>query len=166
MGVEVGKPMDARALIREEQAKTERVGVFGTLSIGFLAAVAMAGMGLLLYSYASLRERLYSLTVLRAIGLNLRQVVIQVTMEYTVLTVCGATIGALVGVAASRFFAPFFTVTGEAGTPLPPLIPVIARQDVAYLVIAFVVAMVVLGVIVIARAFSRRHFDLLRAHWG
>lgn len=166
MGVEVGKSMDARALIREEQAKTERVGVFGTLSIGFLAAVAMAGMGLLLYSYASLRERLYSLAVLRAIGLNLRQVAMQVTVEYTLLTVCGATIGALVGVAASRFFSPFFTVTGEAGTPLPPLIPVIARQDIVFLVLAFVVVMVMLGIAVIARAFSRRHFDLLRAHWG
>lgn len=166
MGIEPGKPLDARALINDEKAKTERVGVFGTLSIGFVAAVAMAGMGLLLHSYASLRERLYGLAVLRAIGLNLRQVIIQVTMEYTALTVCGATIGALVGVTASRFFAPFFTVTGEKAPPLPPLIPVIARQDVAYLVIAFVVIMVVLGIIVIARAFSRQHFDLLRAHWG
>ncbi len=166
MGIRPASPMDARALIAEEQAKVERVGVFGTLSVGFLAAVTMAGMGLLLYSYASLRGRLFSLAVLRAIGLNLRQVVLQVTLEYTLLTISGAAIGALIGVAASRFFAPFFTVTGEAGAPLPPLIPVVARQDVVYLVLAFVAVMVLLGVLVIARAFSRRHFDLLRAHWG
>jgi putative ABC transport system permease protein len=166
MGIQVARQMDARALIAQEQAKTERVGVFGTLSVGFLAAVAMAGMGLLLYSYASLRERLFGLAVLRAMGLDLRRVVIQVMMEYALLTVCGATIGALIGAEASRFFAPFFTVTGEAGMPLPPLIPVIVRQDVVYLVTAFVVVMVLLEVIVIARAFSRRHFDLLKAHWG
>lgn len=166
LGIEAGRPGDAPALIAEEQAKVERVGVFGTLSVGFMAAVAMAGLGLLLYNYASLRERLFRLAVLRAIGLNLRQVVFQVVMEYALLTVCGAAIGAFIGVAASEFFAPFFTVTGETGVPLPPLISIIDRQDIVYMAVAFVAVMVLLGVAVIARTFSRRHFDILRAHWG
>jgi predicted lysophospholipase L1 biosynthesis ABC-type transport system permease subunit len=164
--IEAGRPKDAPALIAEEQAKVERVGVFGTLSVGFMAAVGMAGLGLLLYNYASLRERLFRLAVLRAIGLNLRQVIFQVVMEYTLLTVCGAAIGAFIGVAASEFFAPFFTVTGESRVPLPPLLPIIDRANIFYMAVAFVAAMVVLGVAVIARTFSRRHFDILRAHWG
>lgn len=166
LGIEATRQGDAYALIAEEQAKVERVGVFGTLSVGFLAAVAMAGLGLLLYSYASLRERLFGLAVLRAIGLSLRQVVIQVMMEYALLTACGAVAGTIIGAAASEFFVPFFTVTGAAVVALPPLVPIIARQDIAYLIAIFVVVMVLLGVIVIARAFSRRNFDLLRAHWG
>jgi len=120
----------------------------------------------LLYSYASLRERLFGLAVLRAIGLSLRQVVIQVMMEYALLTAGGAVAGTIIGAAASEFFVPFFTVTGAAVVALPPLIPIIARQDIAYLITIFVVVMVLLGVIVIARAFSRRNFDLLKAHWG
>jgi len=166
MGVEATRQGDAHALIAEEQAKVERVGVFGTLSVGFLAAVAMAGLGLLLYSYASLRERLFGLAVLRALGLSLRQVVIQVMMEYALLTACGAIAGTIIGAAASKFFVPFFTVTGAAAVALPPLIPIIARQDIAYLVAIFTVVLVLLGVIIITRAFSRRNFDLLRAHWG
>jgi predicted lysophospholipase L1 biosynthesis ABC-type transport system permease subunit len=126
----------------------------------------MAGIGLSLHSYASLRERLFRLAVLRALGLRRRQIVIQVMMEYALLTVCGTAAGAFIGAAASELFAPFFTVTGEEGFPLPPLIPIIARQDVAYLSVVFVVVMVLLGVVAIARAFSRRHFDILRAHWG
>jgi putative ABC transport system permease protein len=165
-GVDAGRQRDAPALIAEEQAKVERVGVFGTLSVGFLAAVAMAGIGLELYSYASLRERLFRLAVLRALGLRRQQIVIQVMMEYALLTVCGAAAGALIGAAASELFAPFFTVTGEEGIPLPPLIPIIARQDIVHLAVVFVVIMVLLGVVVIARAFSRRHFDILKAHWG
>jgi predicted lysophospholipase L1 biosynthesis ABC-type transport system permease subunit len=156
---------DARALIADEKANMERVGVFGTLSIGFMAAVAMAGMGLLLYSYASLRGRLYRLAVLRAIGLDLRQIAIQVTLEYAMLTVSGAAVGAFIGAVAATFFAPFFTVTGEAGAPLPPLIPIINQQHVAYLSAIFVAVMVLLGMIVTARTFSRHHFDILRAHW-
>jgi putative ABC transport system permease protein len=153
-------------MIAEEKTKMERVGVFGTLSIGFMAAVAMAGIGLLLYSYASLRERLYRLAVLRAIGLDLRQIAIQITMEYALLTICGAAVGAFIGTTASTFFAPFFTVTGEKGFPLPPLIPTVEQQHIVYLTVAFAVVMVLLGIIVIARTFSRRNFDMLRAHWG
>jgi hypothetical protein len=165
-GIEAIKQRDAPALIAEEKTKIERVGVFGTLSIGFMAAVAMAGTGLLLYSYASLRERLYRLAVLRAIELNLWQIAIQVTLEYTLLTISGAAVGAFIGAMASTFFAPFFTLTGEADVPRPPLIPVIDQRHVAYLTAIFVAVMVALGVIVIARTFSRRNFDLLRAHWG
>jgi ABC-type antimicrobial peptide transport system permease subunit len=165
-GIVAVRQGDAPALIAEEKAKMERVGVFGTLSIGFMAAVVMAGLGLLLYSYASLRERLYRLAVLRAIGLSLRQIAVQVTMEYALLTICGAAVGAFIGAAASTFFAPFFTVTGEEEVPLPPLIPIVDQRHTVYLVVIFVVVMVLLGVIVIARTFSRRNFDLLRAHWG
>jgi putative ABC transport system permease protein len=165
-GVDASRQRDAPALIAEEQAKVERVGVFGTLSVGFLAAVAMAGIGLSLYSYASLRERLFRLAVLRALGLRRRQVVTQVMMEYALLTVCGAAAGAFIGAGASELLAPFFTVTGEEGIPLPPLIPIIAWQDIVYLALVFVVVMVLLGVVLIARAFSRRHFDILKAHWG
>jgi ABC-type antimicrobial peptide transport system permease subunit len=165
-GIVAVRQGDAPALIAEEKAKMERVGVFGTLSIGFMAAVVMAGLGLLLYSYASLRERLYRLAVLRAIGLDLRQIAIQIMMEYALLTICGATIGALIGVAASTFFAPFFTISGKEGVLLPPLIPIVDQRHIAYLIVIFVAVMVLLGVIVIARTFSRRNFDVLRAHWG
>jgi ABC-type lipoprotein release transport system permease subunit len=165
-GIDAIRQRDAPAMIAEEKTKRERVGVFGTLTIGFMAALAMAGMGLLLYSYASLRERLYRLAVLRAIGLSLRQIAIQVTLEYTLLTVCGAAVGAFIGAVASTFFAPFFTVTGEGGAPLPPLIPVVDQRHIVYLAGGFAAVMVLLGVIVIARTFSRRNFDLLRAHWG
>jgi putative ABC transport system permease protein len=165
-GIAAIRQRDAPAMIAEEKTRMERVGVFGTLTIGFMAAVAMAGMGLLLYSYASLRERLYRLAVLRAIGLSLWQIAIQITLEYTLLTISGAAVGAFIGTVASTFFAPFFTVTGEAGFPLPPLIPIVNQQHIAYLTATFVVAMVLLGMIVIARTFSRRNFDLLRAHWG
>jgi putative ABC transport system permease protein len=165
-GVDAVRRRDARALIAEEQAKTERVGVFGTLSVGFLAAVVMAAMGLLIYNYASLQERLFRFAVLRAVGLRYWQIVGQVVLEYGLLTAWGAAVGALVGIAASELFVPFFRVTGEQRTPLPPLLPVIAQQDISRLAVIFVGIMILMGAIVIARALSRRHFAMLRGHWG
>lgn len=156
---------DAPALITAEQAKFERVGVFGTLSVGFLAAVTMAAMGLLIYTYASLQDRIRRFTILRAVGLQRRQISTQVIMEYLFLTSFGAITGSLIGAGASRFFVPLFRVTGEKNVPLPTLIPVIAQDKVAQLVIVFVAFIILAEVIVIARALSQRAYTLLKGVW-
>src|SRR5690606_31473909 len=69
-GVSTIRVADAQAMINGEQAQMERVGVFGTLSVGFLAAAFMAALGLLTYSYSSLHERMFLFSVMRAIGLK------------------------------------------------------------------------------------------------
>jgi len=157
---------DAPALIKAEQAKFERVGVFGTLSVGFLAAVAMATLGLLIYTYASLQDRIRRFTILRAVGLQRRQISIQVIMEYLFLTSFGAIAGSLIGAGASHYFVPLFRVTGEKNVPLPTLIPVIAQDKVAQLVAVFVAFIVLAEVVVIARALSQRAYTLLKGVWG
>jgi ABC-type antimicrobial peptide transport system permease subunit len=117
-------------------------------------------------SYASLRERLYRFAIWRAMGLMRRQIIGQVILEYAFLTTCGAIAGTLIGVQAAEFFVPFFRVTGEQGMPLPPLLPLIAQQDIRQLALVFVVIMLVLEVAVIARSLSWRHFTLLRGRGG
>jgi predicted lysophospholipase L1 biosynthesis ABC-type transport system permease subunit len=159
LGVE---PLDANAILNSEQAQMERVGVFGTLSVSFLAAAIMAALGLLTYSYASLHERIYQFSVLRAVGLRRRAVVTQVALEYAVLTAYGAMAGVVCGTLAARLFVPFFRVAAGPGTPLPPLVPVIAQEEIVPLVAAFAGVMIVLEILIISSAFYRRLFDALR----
>ena len=156
VGVSAPNINDARAVVAEEQGKIERVGIFGTLTVGFLASVAMAIIGLLVYSYASLRDRLYRFVVLQSIGLLRRQIFVQVILEYSFLAIFGAAGGALIGGIASQLFIPFFRYTGERGMPLPPLIPVIARQTAINLVIAFGVVIVLAEVLTIAAALRKQ----------
>ncbi|NLE99479.1 MAG: FtsX-like permease family protein [Anaerolineales bacterium] len=159
---EVSSVRDSRALIAEEQGQLERVGIFGTLSVGFAAAVIVAVFGLIIYTQASLRERLHRLTALRAMGMSRRQVVVQVVIEYVLLLLFGTIAGAGIGTAASQLFLPFMTVTTQASVPLPPLLPMIAHAQVAYLMAAFAGGMILLEAIVIARALAQRNFDMLR----
>ncbi|NOZ29205.1 MAG: ABC transporter permease [Chloroflexi bacterium] len=161
VGVDAIRRQDAPTTIAKEQAKMERVGVFGTLSIGFLAAAAMAALGLLVYSYASLQARLYRFAVLRAVGLTRRQVVGQIILEYGILTVYGAAAGAMIGAVSSQLFSPFFRITGEKGVPLPPLIPIIAQDRITYLAVAFAGFMVLLELGVLVAALYRRLFDAI-----
>jgi putative ABC transport system permease protein len=148
--------LDARILITEEEGKMERVGIFGTLTIGFLASAAMAILGLLLYSNASLRERMYRFSVLHAVGLLHRQIVTQVVMEYTFLATFGALTGAFIGIMASRLFVPFFRFIGESGIPLPPLLPLMADQSMVNLAIIFSLIIVSAEVLTITSALRRR----------
>ena len=134
----------------------ERVGIFGTLTVGFLASATMAILGLLLYSYASLRDRMYRFSVLHAVGLLHRQIVTQVVREYTFLAAFGALAGALIGMLASQFFVPYFRVTGEKGIPLPPLIPPTSDQSMANLAIIFTMIIVAAEVSTITSALRRK----------
>jgi predicted lysophospholipase L1 biosynthesis ABC-type transport system permease subunit len=147
---------DARILIAAERGQMERVGIFGTLTVGFLASASMAILGLLLYSYASLRDRMYRFSVLHAVGLLHRQIVKQVLMEYTFLAAFGALAGAFIGMLASRLFVPYFRVTGEKGVPLPPLIPLTSDQSTINLAIIFTVIIVVAEISTITSAFRRK----------
>ncbi|MCX7671815.1 MAG: FtsX-like permease family protein, partial [Anaerolineae bacterium] len=156
MGIEAARLRDAGAAIREEQAKTERVGVFGTLTVGFLAAAAMALAGLLINTYASLNERLHSFAVLHAIGLQRRQILGQVLLEYTAITAYGAAGGALIGTLASYLFAPFFRIAGVKNAPLPPLLPVVPDDLITQMAIVFAGVMIGLELLVIAVALIRR----------
>jgi putative ABC transport system permease protein len=166
-GIKTIEVADARGMITEAQAEMERVGVFGTLSISFLAAAVMAAVGLLTYSYASLRERLYYFGMMRAMGLRRSQVIGQVILEYTLLTTYGAIAGVLIGMVTTELFVPLFRVTGEAGIPLPPLLPVIAQEEIIPLAVIFAGVMVLLELLLVGMALYRRLVTALRlGHQG
>ncbi|MBI4928145.1 MAG: hypothetical protein HY835_10290 [Anaerolineae bacterium] len=141
--IKSAQEFDRAQMIATEQAKLERVGIFGTLTVGFLATAVMAIMGLLVYSYASLRERVYRFAVLNALGLLRQQIIQQVVTEYAFLSLFGAVAGAWIGITVSRLVVPFFRYTGEAATPLPPILPVIAENQV--ILLAAVFALIILG---------------------
>ena len=162
LGIEPAKWRHVPTLITAEQERMERVGIFGTLSVGFLAAAAMAFLALLVHSYASLQDRMFQFGVLRAVGVLRGQIIGQISIEYILLTAYGTVSGALVGAAASTLFSPFFRVTAEVRNPLPPLVPLVAQDEIALLAIIFAVAIIVIEVSVTFQALTRRLFDALR----
>jgi putative ABC transport system permease protein len=159
-GVEAAQGRAVGTLIAGEQAKIERAGIFGTLTVGFLAAAAMAIVGMLIHGYASLRERLYRFAVLHAIGLTRRQLARQIAIEHSVLSAYGAAAGALIGALVSWLYTPFFRVTGERGVPLPPLVPAIPQEQIAWMALAFGAAMIALELAVVAWALRGRRFRM------
>ena len=162
MGIEPTRWRHVPTRIIEEQARMERVGIFGTLSVGFLAAAIMGFLALLVHSYASLQDRMFQFGVLRAVGVMRSQIIGQITIEYIFLTSYGTIAGAVIGSLCSILFSPFFRVTAAVRNPLPPLVPLIAENEIAVLAAVFAAAIVLVEVSVTFQALTRRLFDALR----
>jgi predicted lysophospholipase L1 biosynthesis ABC-type transport system permease subunit len=162
MGVHIHRWVDIRDEMKIEQARVERVGIFGTLTIGFLAAAVLSGVGLMVYNYASLQERLFRFTILRAVGLKLVQIIGQVAIEYVVLMVYGVVGGAAIGAWASHLFIPFFQATDRSVLNPPMLLPLVAWDEIGRISAVFAGVLIVVQVAVMAAALRRGVFQALR----
>ena len=122
MGVVVITTQDARAQYEQILEEPGRQGVLGMLSIGFLASAGLALVLLLLYILFSFRERSIQLGVLRAIGMNVRQMRQIMAGELAFLIVCSLVIGTLIGALAVALYVPYLPIETGTGVDALPLI--------------------------------------------
>lgn len=153
---------DAWQMIAEDRARLERVGVFGNLSAGFLAGSLVAWLGLLIYTFASLRGRLRSFAVLRALGLKLRQVLSIVSIEYLVVILYGVLGGTAAGIAASQLFVPYFQFTEDPQMQVPPFLPEVAVAQIVWIALSYLGVLLLAEIVVLLRATRREAFQTLR----
>jgi len=132
---------DAATLIAEEQAQPRRQGLFGLLSVGFIAAGALTLLGFLLSALIAARRRAIDLGVLRALGMSGSQVAIELVIEQVVLVAAGLGAGTGIGLLAARLVVPLLQVGAgpHPGTPFYP--PQIAWDQVSIIYLVFAAAL-------------------------
>jgi len=109
--------------IYEEQRRPERQGLFGVLSVGFMAAAVLTVLGFLLYAFFSFRRRFIELGVLRAIGLSAWQMTVFLAWELAFLLLVGAAAGTGLGAWVSKLFIPYLqSSSGGLETQFPPFV--------------------------------------------
>jgi putative ABC transport system permease protein len=126
LGITVVTAEDARALIDAEQSRPERQGLFGLLSVGFLAAATLTVLGFLVYAIISFRRRFIELGMLRAVGLSVTQMALFLTGEQAIVILTGAGLGTVLGIAASQIFIPFLQIGASKAATVPPFVVQIA----------------------------------------
>jgi putative ABC transport system permease protein len=162
LGINVMRTYDARELVDEAQLAPERQGVFGLLSVGFIASALLTVLGFLIYSYISFTQRYIELGVLRAVGLSVRQMAIFLIAEQLTLVATGALAGTGLGVLVSRMFIPFFQVEGGQHPFTPPFVVRVAWGEIQYIYAVFG-AMFVAGVLVLLLSLRRmRIFEAVK----
>jgi putative ABC transport system permease protein len=133
------------------QSRPERQGLFGLLSVGFVASAILTVLGFMLYALFSFRRRFIEMGMLRAIGLSVVQMTRFLAAELASLILLGIGAGTLVGVFASILFVPFLQIGSTSQANYPPFQIEIAWLSIFQIyglfIILFVVALGVLSAI-------------------
>ena len=162
LGVTVVTADDARQVIDAEQARPERQGVFGLLSVGFLAAATLTVLGFLVYAIVSFRRRFIELGMLRAVGLSVQQMALFLAGEQAIVILTGAGLGTALGVLASQSFIPFLQVGAGKTATVPPFVVQIA-WDQLWTIYAVFVAMFLIAVgVLVALLIRMKMFEAIK----
>ena len=135
----------SREAIKEEQDQPARTGVFGILSVGFVAATILTVLGFLIHSFLSFRRRHIEFGLLRAIGLSQGQMLGFLALEQLLLVGTGITAGTSLGAWVSELFVPFLQVGTDKHVTIPPFVVLIAWDDITKIYMLFA-AMLVLAI--------------------
>jgi putative ABC transport system permease protein len=134
--------------IADEQRRPERQGLFGVLSVGFLAAAFLTVLGFFLYALFSFRRRFIELGTLRAIGLSPFQMTTFLAWELAFLILLGLGAGTYLGALISQVFIPYLQIGTDVQSMTPPFQVQIAWDAImriyALFALLFVVALSVL----------------------
>ena len=140
----------ARSRVADEQVRPERQGLFGVLSVGFLAAALLTVLGFLLYTLFSFRRRSIELGTLRAVGLSPRQMTLFLTWEMLFLLLISVAAGTGIGALVSAVFIPYLQIGSDAASLTPPFVVELAWPAIVRIYVLFGILFVVaLGVLVI-----------------
>jgi len=137
LGISVLDVRDTATLILEEQTQPKRQGLFGLLSVGFIAAGGLTLLGFLLSALITARRRAIELGVLRALGMSGAQVAIELLIEQVLLVLAGVGAGTGIGLLAARLVVPLLQVGAgpHPGTPAFP--PQLAWDRVSLIYVVF-----------------------------
>lgn len=140
-GIVVVDTLDAAELTSREQARPSRQGLFGLLSVGFVAAGALTLLGFLLAGLITARRRAIELGVLQALGMSGAQVALALTFEQLTLVAAGVAAGTGIGALAARLVVPLLQVGAGPHPGTPAYAPQIAWEQVAIIYVVFAAAL-------------------------
>jgi putative ABC transport system permease protein len=162
MGVKPGLIENLGSVLEREGQRLERSGIFGLLSICFLAGAALAVANLIVSSTLMLRDRAITYAVLRAIGVDRWNVLKAVAVEGLFTLIYGLAVGLGAGILCARLYVSYFPLSSVPGIPIPPFIAVIDQEGALGIGIIVVGAMVLAQVGVLAYMLRMRLFEVLR----
>jgi putative ABC transport system permease protein len=157
-GLRIERLEDAAQDLLRVHADPLLQGTNGSLTLGFLVALALTAAGFVVFWAVSLEERTLQLGLLRASGLPARSVVGMLAFEQGLICSFAFAAGILIGGAASRLFVPVLQITAAAEQQVPPFRVIASRAD--YLRVSLVAAVMVFLVTTVLAGVVKR----LRIH--
>ena len=110
--LQLGNVQDRRLILAEFQADPLYLSLLGVLSMGVVATLFLAGAGCLLTSWLNARRRLINFAVLRALGMNPRQIANVLLWEQSIIYALALALGIIFGAVLALTVVPALVFTG------------------------------------------------------
>ena len=149
LGIGGARVDSAADRINDAQARPERQGIFGLLTVSFVLSTALTLAAFVFYASFGFRQQLTEVGVLRAVGLRLRSLFVLVGSDLLLVATVGTGAAVLSGVVMARGLLPRLIGTPSGSAPV--LLPEVDWSATAIicggLVIAFlaVTALLLIG---------------------
>ena len=134
-------PYTPQAFIKADILQPQRQGLFGLLSVGFLATGGMSLIGLMAYTLLALRKRSVELGVLRAIGISQQSLRSILTIEQMITIGFSTISGIAIGVITSKMYLPFLKVQDGIYPNTPPFLVQFAQTDTTLIAVTALILM-------------------------
>lgn len=138
-------PYTPTAFVSAEILQPQRQGLFGLLSIGFVATGIMSMIGMLAYILLTLRKRSVEFGVLRAIGISQTSLRLTLALEQLITIGFSTMLGLSIGAITSALYLPFLKVSQGVYPETPPFMVVFAGLDTGLIALA---SMILMGLII------------------
>lgn len=153
---------DLRSHLARAAESLERAGLYGMLSLSFMAAALCAGVGLLLHGHMVLASRQLRYAVWQAMGLHRAEVIATVALETLWVVIGGLIAGLGVGILAARIYGPLYRLIEGEGPPMPPFVARVDWLDASLLLLVMALYLVLLQGVILWRLQRLRIFEALR----
>ncbi len=140
--------------VNEMKSDPFQLAVNGVMTLGFIISIIISFCGFLLYWILTLQGRILQIGIFRAMGISFRQLIYMLVAEQLLTSGAALLIGAIVGNITSRLFVPFFQLSFDPTTQVPPFQVIFDPKDTTSLFI-IVSVMIVTGLGILAYLLSR-----------
>ncbi|MDR3644054.1 MAG: FtsX-like permease family protein [Clostridia bacterium] len=146
--------LNSRQQVIEQKSSPFLMGINGSLTMGFLISGIICFLGFVLFWVISLRTRLLQFGVLRAMGLSSGQLRSMIIWEQLLTSGVAVVMGLLAGFLTSDIFVPFFQMSFNSASQVPPFHIVFEPGDI-WKVLIFVGITLLTGIGVLIYMLSR-----------
>jgi putative ABC transport system permease protein len=130
------------------------LAINGVLTLGFIISGIICFLGFLIFWILSIKTRTLQFGIFRAMGLSAGKLVSIIVWEQLLTSGVAIFSGLIIGLFSSRFFVPFFQMTFDSYSQVPPF-QVISYMDDRLRIYFLTGSMLALGLIILGILISR-----------
>lgn len=142
IGIPLVDVVDRQELLQQEFERPERQGLFGMLSVGFVAASGLSVMAIFVAALTVLRQRSIELGMLQALGMSALDARRSVFLEQGLMSGLGIACGMLAAIITTRTVLPYLQAGVAPHPNTPPTSVLTAWGTLGVMLLVYTIAMV------------------------